>query len=452
MTFETGRFDPGDEIVHDDCPAAEERRVVLGPRIVGADDELLQVVDVRVEPDRAGPLDHLARCGGSERTMEEQPAEAVVAGLRDRADQRALVGHDRVADSELPGEGQGARRHPARDDRHGDAALDRGPDRRRGPLAKQEVVAHQGSVEVERDEADREGRAHVVRDAAGGHRPAPRVTRRTRGSPARSGSIDAVHPGKISSTAAGAAVPWSAPISSNATPSSARARGSRLRRRRATSRPSGPPSRAMIGLERGGDGQAGNRVAPDVRQVREDDVDRAAVVGRRRQQVGLDERDDVGDGVTDGILAGEPERGGRGVRRQERHVRREVDLPPPQLDGERDDDRSAAGPHVGDANRSGVAATSGRAEPGHDRTSARLDDAFRLRPRNERAAVRRERQPEELLDPADVGHRLPRRPPGEGFLEPPRGLVPDRQLRVGEQDRPFGPDGVSEQDLGVESS
>ena len=452
MTFETGRVDPGDEIVDDDCPATEERRVVLGARIVGADDEPLEVIDMRVEPDRAGPLDHLPRRSRGERSMEQQATEVFVARLRDRPNQGALVGDDRVAHAELAGEAEGARRHAAGDDRHGDPALDRGPDRRLRPITKQEVVANQGSVEVERDEADREGRAHVVRNAAGGHRPAPRVTRRTRGSPARSGSIDAVHPGKISSTAAGAAVPWSAPISSNATPSSARARGSRLRRRRATARPSGPPSSAIDGSNEAATGRPAIASLLTYGRFARTTSIGAAMIGRRRQQVGLDERDDVGDGVADGILAGELERGGRGVRRQERHVRREVDLPPPQLDGERDDDRSAARPHVGDANRSGVAATPRRAEPGHDRISACLDNAFRLRARNERAAVRRERQPEELLDPTDVGHRLTRRPPGEGFLEPPRGLVPDRQLRVSEQDRPFCPDGVSEQDLGVESS
>ena len=73
--------DPGDEIVDDDCPAAEECRVVLGARVVGADDEPLEVVHVWIEADRAGPLDRLARRGGRERPMEEQPPEAVVAGL-----------------------------------------------------------------------------------------------------------------------------------------------------------------------------------------------------------------------------------------------------------------------------------------------------------------------------------------------------------------------------------
>ena len=87
-----------------------------------------------------------------------------------------------------------------------------------------------------------------------------------------------------------------------------------------TSSPSGPPSRASDGLERRRDRQARDDVAPDVGQVGEDQVVR--IDHDRRQEVGLEEREAVGGRVTDRVLAGEVERLGRDVDREDRRPRR----------------------------------------------------------------------------------------------------------------------------------
>ena len=121
-------------------------------------------------------------------------------------------------------------------------------------------------------------------------------------------------------------------------------------------------------------------------------------------------------------------------------------------DRERDDDRAAAGAHVDDANRSRrrglVRARSSRVMTA---ATAGFDEALRLGARDERPAVGREGQPEELLDAPDVGHRLARATAGEtASSNARRCAVPDGQLRMGKDGRPVGPDRVGQEHLRVE--
>src|SRR4029079_11711035 len=97
--------DPGPEVRDDERPGPDEGRVILRTWVVGADDEALEMVDVRLEPDALRPFEDLARRGGSEWPVAEDPAEARIAlGRRQLPDQGALVGDDRVHEGEAPGE------------------------------------------------------------------------------------------------------------------------------------------------------------------------------------------------------------------------------------------------------------------------------------------------------------------------------------------------------------
>ena len=80
ITFEIGWREPRPEIRDDLGPGAEQRGVVLGPRVVGLDDEPLEMVDVRLEPDALRPGDDLAGGVGGERPVGEDPAEARIGG------------------------------------------------------------------------------------------------------------------------------------------------------------------------------------------------------------------------------------------------------------------------------------------------------------------------------------------------------------------------------------
>ena len=205
---------------------------------------------------------------------------------------------------ELPGEPERARRHPAGHDRHGDAAPDRRPDRGDGPLAQDEVVADERAVEVERDQADRERRLRARRERlrGGRGRPAGRSASRTavaltarpagpaaaRRGPSRRTLLQ---PGSTAATAAGASVPWSPPISSRATPSSARTSGRRRQERADDVEAVGAAVERRSRLERRGDRQPRDRVGADVGQVRGDDVEAArrragrSAAGRPRRSV-----------------------------------------------------------------------------------------------------------------------------------------------------------------------
>ena len=122
---------------------------------------------------------------------------------------------------------------------------------------------------------------------------------------------------------------------------------------------------------------------PDVRQVGEHDVVRPGVGSFRRQQIGFDERDPVGDRVTDGILAGKLEGIRRDVGREDRDSVGRATLP--QLDREGDRDRAASRADIHDPQR--APARRRRSEPADHSLHRQLDEALRLRPRDQRAAV-----------------------------------------------------------------
>ena len=79
-----------------------------------------------------------------------------------------------------------------------------------------------------------------------------------------------------------------------------------------------------------------------------------------------------------------------------------------------------------------------------------LDEAFRLRPRDQGTRVDGECEPVELLDPADVGDRLAGRAALDAGSIARGGIGPDRRLGMGEDHRAADPDRVAEQQLGVE--
>ena len=72
MTFDTGRWTHATRSSVNDRAPAEERRVVVRARVVGLDDEALEVVHVGREPDRARVLDRLARRRRLERPVEQR--------------------------------------------------------------------------------------------------------------------------------------------------------------------------------------------------------------------------------------------------------------------------------------------------------------------------------------------------------------------------------------------
>ncbi len=244
------------------------------------------------------------------------------------------------------------------------------------------------------------------------------------------------------------ACPWSAPISSRATPPPASATGNRSTSRPMTASPSGPPSRARLGSKVRRPGQRGHRVVSDVGQVGQHEVE-ALAVRPVRQQVGDREADPVGDRVADGVLACEIER-----------IRGDVDgedldrLERPELaepDGQRDRDRAAPGPDVHDPERRGGRLIAGQdTQPAHDLGLRELDQALRLRSRDQRSRIRLEREPVELLEPAQVRDGLA----GGAALEigsVAAGRVrPDRCVVVGDHGRPAHPDRVPEEQLGIE--
>ena len=107
------------------------------------------------------------------------------------------------------------------------------------------------------------------------------------------------------------ASPWSAPISSMATPSSVERLGQSLEQAADDLEAVRTAVEGDRRLERRRDRESGDRVAADVRQVGEDQVVR--VDDDRREEVGLEEAEAIGRRVTDRVLAGEVERLGRDV-------------------------------------------------------------------------------------------------------------------------------------------
>ena len=64
--------DRAGEVRHELGPGAHERAVVVGVGIVRPEDEPLEVVEVRVHPVGAGPLDDLAGDRAPDRGVDEQ--------------------------------------------------------------------------------------------------------------------------------------------------------------------------------------------------------------------------------------------------------------------------------------------------------------------------------------------------------------------------------------------
>ena len=214
-----------------------------------------------------------------------------------------------------------------------------------------------------------------------------------------------------------------------------------------TARPSAPPSSATTGSNEVARGSPAIDVRPDVRQVGEHEVERLRRV--LRQEVGLGEGDPVRHGVADRVLPGEPERIGRDVDREDLDGL-ERSQPPQARPPARP--RSRRCPCRRPRSGSGGAPTGrgDRPEPAHDLGLGELHETLRLRPRDQGPGVRLEREPIELLDPAQVGDRLPRRPAREVRPIAARRIRSHRCLRVGQHDRPPDADRVPEEHLRIE--
>ena len=114
-----------------------------------------------------------------------------------------------------------------------------------------------------------------------------------------------------------------------------------------TASPSAPPSSATTGsndVARGSVAITSGRTYGRLARTRSNGP--ASPSG---QQVGLRERDPVGDRMTDGVLAGQPERVRGDVDRQD--LDRLERPEPPERDRQRDGDRAAPRPDVHDPER-----------------------------------------------------------------------------------------------------
>ena len=272
-----------------------------------------------------------------------------------------------------------------------------------GPI--DQVVADERPVDVEGDQADGQdgfgrhdaghrtmmpdGRSRRWRRGFGAAAAAPDLSSR-RGSPG-----DARQAGQVRLDRAGPArqplgdaarrspAPWSAPISSSATPPPASASGSRSSSRPMTASPSGPPSSASARLER-----RRAAAASAIASVRT--YGRLASTRSKRSPAGPSgsrsasaNDDPVGDRVADRVLARELER----VRRR---CRRRGSRPPraPGACGARRPARPRSRRSRSRRRRPGAARRSSRAgqAPSRRMTSAcgELDEALGLGPRDQR--------------------------------------------------------------------
>ena len=313
------------------------------------------------------------------------------------------------------------------------------------PRADDEVVADQRPVDVERDQPDREGGlagsigvritpvARCGRPAAGRRGP-PRRRHASRAGPFATSVDDRL-----------------ALVGADLEQGHA-ALGQGLRQSLEQPADDLEPVRPAVEgddrLERRGDRQPGDGVAADVRQVRDDDVVR--IDDDRRQEVRLEEREAVGDRVTDRVLAGEVQRLGRDVDGDGRHLagrrrrRRSATssamaiapLPVPtstiRIGGEPTGRAAAASRRITSAS----ASSTSRSVSGRGMSARRVD---------------REGQAVELLDPPDVRDGLAGRAPVEGRPVGRLGVGADRRVGVREDRGPVDPDGMPEQELGVEA-
>ena len=146
--------DGRDEVVLEVRPRAHERRVLVGPRVLGPDDEPLEVVEVRIEPARPRPDHDVPRDVRGQGRVDQQAAGTGRIRGRHLADEGALVADQRRDEVELAREPQRARDHPTGDQAHQDPAPAGRADRpaRVGP--DHQVVADERPVDVESDQAD----------------------------------------------------------------------------------------------------------------------------------------------------------------------------------------------------------------------------------------------------------------------------------------------------------
>ena len=276
---------------------------------------------------------------------------------------------------------------------------------------------------------------------------AGRSRRATRGRPARSGITETRHPGNADAASPTIASPWSAPISSRAAPSGASASGNRSSSRPITASPSGPPSSATTGSNEVAIGKSSERIGADVGQVREDEVVR--VDDHRWQQIGLEERELVGDGLADGVLTGELE----GVGRTVRGDHGDLGGRPSSSDRHDQGDGDGAGTRadIEDPDRWRPDRAGRRRETPHHLGLCQLHQALGLRPRDERSRVDREGEPVELLESPDVGDRLARGTPCQARPVGRLSVRSHRRVGVRHDRGPIHADGMSEQQLGIET-
>ena len=427
---------------------------------------------MRIEPARPRPDHDVPRDVRGQRRVDQQAAGTGRIRGRHLADEGALVADQRRDEVELAREPQRARDHPTGDQAHErprargprgspGACRARSPGRRRRASRRCRVRSGgwAGWVRASRCRAqdDDAGRpvpalAAGVRAPAGGPRDpqlSPRATRATRGRPARSVSTVQVQPGRRSATQSTIACPWSAPISSRATPPPASATGNRSSEPADDRQSVRPAVEGEARLEGGRPRQVGHRVVADVGQVGEHEVE--ALAGRPvRQQVGDRE-----------ARSGRRPRGRRRSRARDRarpgRCRRRGSRPPRAPASLRSPTASATAiaplPVPTSTIRSGAAVVSSRVRaPSRRMVSAcgELDQALRLRSRDQRSRIRLEREPVELLEPAQVGDRLA----GGAALEigpvAAGGVRADRCVVVGDHGRPAHADRVPEQQLGIE--
>ena len=126
-------------------------------------------------------------------------------------------------------------------------------------------------------------------------------------------------------------------------------------------------------------------------------------------------------------------------------------LPAPQEHSQGDGDGATADADVHDAQRWRPGRARRADEAPHDLQLRQLDELLRLRAWDQRARVDAERQPVELLHPADIGDGLAGRAPVEGRLEARSRPVADRRIRVRDDAGPVGVEGEGEQQLGVQA-
>ena len=277
------------------------------------------------------------------------------------------------------------------------------------PVAKHQVSADEGAVDVEGKQADREDAAAAPsgRRDAGVDRPRPAGSPPGRARPATSS------PAERGQRAPPSRRPGRSRSRSIAAPSGAEDLGRRASRRPMSPSPSAPPSRATSGSNDAATGSVGTTSRPDVGQVREEHVERRGDDGR--QEVGDGEPHHVGDAVANRVLLASSSASSENVSGDDR----DVGLPRRASAARRPaTPRSCRRPcrrRRPERRRPGRPRR--RRQPRDDLLQGEVDEGLRLGPRDQGAGVDREGQPVELLEPADVGHGLAGQTPYEIALE-----------------------------------